>query len=440
MAKLGWLGLPFAEEYGGAGLGLVELALVLEEIGRAAYPGPYFARPSLGGLGIALGGQRGAEGEVALRDRLGQARLTAALARGSARLGSGGHRGDGGAGGRRLDALRRRSASCRGPTSPTRSSSRRARPRASRCSSWTRAPAGVTLSPDGRHRPRHALVGAARSTASPSAPTPCSARPAGPAHPRVAAPPGRGGRRRGDAGRGPALPRHERRTTRRCASSSASRSAPSRPSATSARRCSWRPRTRTPPCTTRRGRSTRAPRTRRWRRRSARSYVERGRAQGVRRGHPGARRHRLHVGVRPAPLLQAGEGARADVRRRGLPPRADRSGASPHDPAAASRGRSTASASRPHAPTSPARTAGMMLADLGAARDQGGGARGRLLPRAARLLRRGTAASALSRVNLKSPDGRAIVHRLAAEADVVMENMRPGVADRLGLGYERSAR
>ena len=24
MAKLGWLGLPFAEEYGGAGLGLVE--------------------------------------------------------------------------------------------------------------------------------------------------------------------------------------------------------------------------------------------------------------------------------------------------------------------------------------------------------------------------------------------------------------------------------
>ena len=40
MAKLGWLGLPFPEEQGGAGLGLVELALVLEEMGRAAYPGP----------------------------------------------------------------------------------------------------------------------------------------------------------------------------------------------------------------------------------------------------------------------------------------------------------------------------------------------------------------------------------------------------------------
>ncbi len=38
-------------------------------------------------------------------------------------------------------------------------------------------------------------------------------------------------------------------------------------------------------------------------------------------------------------------------------------------------------------------------------------------------------------VNLKAPNGRAIVHRLARVADVAMENMRPGVADRLGVGY-----
>ena len=56
MAKLGWLGLPFAEEYGGAGLGLVELCLVLEEMGRAAYPGPYVSSVVLGGLGLVLGG------------------------------------------------------------------------------------------------------------------------------------------------------------------------------------------------------------------------------------------------------------------------------------------------------------------------------------------------------------------------------------------------
>jgi len=49
-ADQGLLGLPFAEEYGGAGLGLVELCLVLEELGRAAYPGPYFAGEVLGGL------------------------------------------------------------------------------------------------------------------------------------------------------------------------------------------------------------------------------------------------------------------------------------------------------------------------------------------------------------------------------------------------------
>src|SRR5581483_1594460 len=37
-------------------------------------------------------------------------------------------------------------------------------------------------------------------------------------------------------------------------------------------------------------------------------------------------------------------------------------------------------------------------------------------------------------VNLKSPEGVAVVQRLAAQADVVMENMRPGVAERLGVG------
>ncbi|MBI4629323.1 MAG: CoA transferase, partial [Candidatus Rokubacteria bacterium] len=39
-------------------------------------------------------------------------------------------------------------------------------------------------------------------------------------------------------------------------------------------------------------------------------------------------------------------------------------------------------------------------------------------------------------VDLKSPDGLAIVRRLAARADVVLENWRPGTAARLGLGYE----
>lgn len=40
-------------------------------------------------------------------------------------------------------------------------------------------------------------------------------------------------------------------------------------------------------------------------------------------------------------------------------------------------------------------------------------------------------------VDLKAPEGRAVVERLAARSDVVMENMRPGAAERLGLGEAR---
>src|SRR4029453_1505461 len=39
-------------------------------------------------------------------------------------------------------------------------------------------------------------------------------------------------------------------------------------------------------------------------------------------------------------------------------------------------------------------------------------------------------------VNLKSPEGIEVVLRLIDEADVVFENYRYGVMDRLGLGYE----
>ena len=39
-------------------------------------------------------------------------------------------------------------------------------------------------------------------------------------------------------------------------------------------------------------------------------------------------------------------------------------------------------------------------------------------------------------VNLKHPAGREIVHRLVAEADIVAENFRPGVLEKLGLGWE----
>ena len=39
-------------------------------------------------------------------------------------------------------------------------------------------------------------------------------------------------------------------------------------------------------------------------------------------------------------------------------------------------------------------------------------------------------------IDLRNEQGVAVVHRLAEGADVVVENFRPGVADRLGIGYE----
>ncbi|MFN8175592.1 MAG: CoA transferase [Solirubrobacteraceae bacterium] len=41
------------------------------------------------------------------------------------------------------------------------------------------------------------------------------------------------------------------------------------------------------------------------------------------------------------------------------------------------------------------------------------------------------------RLNLKSRDGREVLLRLAREADVLLESFRPGVLERLGVGYER---
>jgi formyl-CoA transferase len=42
-------------------------------------------------------------------------------------------------------------------------------------------------------------------------------------------------------------------------------------------------------------------------------------------------------------------------------------------------------------------------------------------------------------VDLKSPEGREVILRLVAKADIVIENFRSGVMERLGLGYERLA-
>jgi formyl-CoA transferase len=43
-------------------------------------------------------------------------------------------------------------------------------------------------------------------------------------------------------------------------------------------------------------------------------------------------------------------------------------------------------------------------------------------------------------VNLRDPDGQAVVRRLARDADIVVENFRPGTLEKWGLGYDVLAR
>ena len=56
MTQLGWMGLAFPEEHGGAGGGFMDLAVLLEEMGRALLPGPFFSTVVLGGLTVLSDG------------------------------------------------------------------------------------------------------------------------------------------------------------------------------------------------------------------------------------------------------------------------------------------------------------------------------------------------------------------------------------------------
>ena len=52
MAELGWIGLAFPEKYGGGDMTFLDLAVLLEEMGRACLPSPFFSTVLLGGFPI----------------------------------------------------------------------------------------------------------------------------------------------------------------------------------------------------------------------------------------------------------------------------------------------------------------------------------------------------------------------------------------------------
>src|SRR5256886_575086 len=60
LAEQGWLGLVYPEQYGGAGLGFVDLTVLMEEMGRAVMPGPFFST-LMAGLVLLEAGSDGPE-------------------------------------------------------------------------------------------------------------------------------------------------------------------------------------------------------------------------------------------------------------------------------------------------------------------------------------------------------------------------------------------
>ncbi|HWD58334.1 MAG TPA: acyl-CoA dehydrogenase family protein, partial [Stellaceae bacterium] len=85
MAEQGWLGINFAEDDGGIGLGLVDLVVLMEEMGRAVMPGPYLATVLLGGAAIRGAGSAAQRQTHLPRIAVGEIRATLAATEPNAR-------------------------------------------------------------------------------------------------------------------------------------------------------------------------------------------------------------------------------------------------------------------------------------------------------------------------------------------------------------------
>jgi len=84
MAGLGWMGLAFPEKYGGSDMSFLDLAMLLEEMGRACLPGPYFSTVVLSGFTILDIGTDEQKAEYLPKISSGEAIFTLALTEPSA--------------------------------------------------------------------------------------------------------------------------------------------------------------------------------------------------------------------------------------------------------------------------------------------------------------------------------------------------------------------
>ena len=78
-AELGWHSLAIPEEYGGAGYTFAELSVVLEEMGRSLFPGPFVSTVVMAANAILLGGSDTQKKDLLPGIAMGESIMTMAL-------------------------------------------------------------------------------------------------------------------------------------------------------------------------------------------------------------------------------------------------------------------------------------------------------------------------------------------------------------------------
>jgi len=85
LAEQGWFGILYPEAQGGSGLGLVDMTVLMEEMGRAVMPGPFFSTVLLGGAAILEAGSPAQRQEWLPRIAAGSAKVSLAWTEPNAR-------------------------------------------------------------------------------------------------------------------------------------------------------------------------------------------------------------------------------------------------------------------------------------------------------------------------------------------------------------------
>jgi alkylation response protein AidB-like acyl-CoA dehydrogenase len=79
LADLGWLGLLIPQRFGGMGGSLLDASVIVEEMGKALFPGPFLATALLGAAAVGVGGSAAQKKALLPRIAEGSAVLTLAF-------------------------------------------------------------------------------------------------------------------------------------------------------------------------------------------------------------------------------------------------------------------------------------------------------------------------------------------------------------------------